>query len=101
MPRVGSCRRQAIAPLLWAGRFRRITGVLAGCGRASAEVSAILIVGGNIAGYTRTMTTAIALETSRGDLGLALGLGIVLLTITLTLNAAAYVTGRLARKAAG
>jgi len=64
-------------------------------------VGAILIVGGNIAGYTRTMTTAIALETSRGDLALALGLGIILLAITLSLNAAAYLTGRLALKAAG
>jgi tungstate transport system permease protein len=74
---------------------------LAGFGRASAEVGAILIVGGNIAGYTRTMTTAIALETSRGALALALGLGIILLGITLTLNAAAYMTGRLAEKATG
>ncbi|WP_353646153.1 ABC transporter permease [Mesorhizobium sp. WSM2239] len=98
---LGSSRFQAIPTLLWDGRFSLITAILAGFGRASAEVGAILIVGGNIAGHTRTMTTAIALETSRGDLALALGLGIILLAITLSLNAAAYVTGRLALKAAG
>jgi tungstate transport system permease protein len=98
---LGSSRLQAMPTLLWDGRFSLITAILAGFGRASAEVGAILIVGGNIAGYTRTMTTAIALETSKGDLALALGLGIILLAITLSLNAAAYVTGRLAQKAAG
>jgi tungstate transport system permease protein len=98
---LGSSRLQAIPTLLWDGRFSLVTAILAGFGRASAEVGAILIVGGNIAGHTRTMTTAIALETSRGDLALALGLGIILLVITLSLNAAAYVTGRLAQKAAG
>lgn len=98
---LGSTRLQAIPTLLWDGRFSLITAILAGFGRASAEVGAILIVGGNIAGYTRTMTTAIALETSKGDLALALGLGIILLAITLSLNAAAYITGRLAQKAAG
>jgi tungstate transport system permease protein len=98
---LGSSRLQAIPTLLWDGRFSLITAILAGFGRATAEVGAILIVGGNIAGYTRTMTTAIALETSRGDLALALGLGIILLAITLSLNAAAYATGRLAQRAAG
>lgn len=98
---LGSSRLRAVPTLLWDGRFSLATAILAGFGRASAEVGAILIVGGNIAGYTRTMTTAIALETSRGDLALALGLGIVLLAITLSLNAAAYVTGRLAQRAAG
>jgi tungstate transport system permease protein len=98
---LGSSRLRAIFTLLWDGRFSLITAILAGFGRATAEVGAILIVGGNIAGYTRTMTTAIALETSRGDLALALGLGIILIGITLSLNAAAFVTGRLARQAAG
>ncbi|WP_271899270.1 ABC transporter permease [Candidatus Phyllobacterium onerii] len=98
---LGSTRLQAIPTLLWDGRFSLITTILAGFGRASAEVGAILIIGGNIAGYTRTMTTAIALETSKGDLALALGLGIILLTITLLLNAAAYATGRIAQKVAG
>lgn len=98
---LGSSRRAAIPTLLWDGRFSLITAILAGFGRASAEVGAILIVGGNIAGYTRTMTTAIALETSRGDLALALGLGLILLALTFSLNAAAYLTGRFAQKAAG
>ena len=98
---LGSSRLRAIPTLLWDGRFSLITAILAGFGRASAEVGAILIVGGNIAGYTRTMTTSIALETSRGDLALAVGLGIILLVITLSLNAAAYFTGQLARKGAG
>ena len=71
--------------------------VLAGVGRAAAEVGAILIVGGNIAGITRTMTTAIALETSRGDLALALALGIILLALVLAINAGAYLAGRAAR----
>jgi tungstate transport system permease protein len=98
---LGSSRLRAIPTLLWDGRFSLITALLAGFGRASAEVGAILIVGGNIAGHTRTMTTAIALETSKGDLALALGLGIVLIGLTLALNAAAYASGRLARRAAG
>ena len=72
---LGSTRRRAIPTLLWDARFSLMTGVLAGFGRASAEVGAVLIVGGNIAGVTRTMTTAITLETGRGDLALALGLG--------------------------
>jgi tungstate transport system permease protein len=75
--------------------------VLAGFGRASAEVGAVLIVGGNIAGYTRTMTTAITLETGRGDLPLALGLGILLLALTLLINATAYAIGHIARRSVG
>ncbi len=74
---------------------------MAGFGRASAEVGAVLIVGGNIAGHTRTMTTAITLETSRGDLGLAVALGLVLLAMTLAINAGAYGMGRWARRAMG
>ena len=77
-----------------------MTAVLAGVGRAVAEVGAILIVGGNIAGITRTMTTAIALETSRGDLALALGLGIILLSLILALNGVAHLLGVAARRAA-
>ena len=76
--------------LLWDTRFSLVTIVLAGFGRAAAEVGAVMIVGGNIDGVTRVMTTAIALETSKGDLPLALGLGIILLTLVLALNAAAY-----------
>jgi tungstate transport system permease protein len=92
---------RAIPTLLWDGRFALATGLLAGFGRASAEVGAVLIVGGNIAGYTRTMTTSIALETSKGDLPLALGLGIVLITLTLAINAAAYGVSRLGLRFAG
>ena len=75
--------------------------VLAGLGRAMSEVGAVMIVGGNIDGVTRVMTTAIALETSKGDLPLALGLGIVLLTIVLMLNAAAHLVRESARRRYG
>jgi tungstate transport system permease protein len=81
---------RAAATLLWDIRFSLFTAVLAGLGRACAEVGAVMIVGGNIDGVTRVMTTTIALETSKGDLPLALSLGIVLITIVLLLNAAAY-----------
>jgi tungstate transport system permease protein len=76
--------------LLWDTRFSLVTIVLAGFGRAAAEVGAVMIVGGNIDGVTRVMTTAIALETSKGDLPLALGLGVILLSLVLALNAGAY-----------
>jgi tungstate transport system permease protein len=91
---------RAASMLLWIGRFSLLTAVLAGLGRALAEVGAILIVGGNIAGATRTMTTAISLETSKGDLPLALGLGIVLLTLTLGINAMAHLGREATRRAA-
>jgi tungstate transport system permease protein len=96
----GAGRLRTICSLLWLGRFSLLTAVLAGTGRAAAEVGAILIVGGNIAGVTRTMTTAIALETSRGDLSLALGLGIILLSLILAVNATAQFVRDTARKAA-
>lgn len=95
---LGAGRLRAIPTLLWDGRFSLLTAVLAGFGRASAEVGAIIVVGGNIAGVTRTMTTAIALETSRGDLALALGLGIVLITLVALINAGAYLAGEVARQ---
>jgi tungstate transport system permease protein len=76
--------------LLWDSRYSLVTVVLAGFGRAAAEVGAVMIVGGNIDGVTRVMTTAIALETSKGDLPLALALGVILLTLVLVLNATAY-----------
>ena len=72
-----------VATLLWDGRFSLLTALLAGFGRAAAEVGAVIIVGGNIDGFTRTMTTAIALETSKGDLPLAIGLGMVLIAIVI------------------
>jgi tungstate transport system permease protein len=80
---------RAALTLVWDIRFSLLTAILAGLGRASAEVGAVMIVGGNIDGVTRVMTTAIALETSKGDLPLALGLGFVLIGIVLALNAAA------------
>lgn len=89
MRSLGLTPRGAVPTLLWDGRYSLSTALLAGFGRAIAEVGAIIIVGGNIAGYTRTMTTAISLETSRGDLALAMALGIVLLVIAISINAAA------------
>jgi tungstate transport system permease protein len=80
---------RAALTLAWDIRFSLLTAVLAGLGRASAEVGAVMIVGGNIDGVTRVMTTTIALETSKGDLPLALSLGIVLITLVLIINAAA------------
>jgi tungstate transport system permease protein len=77
-----------VGALLWDARYSLLTVALAGFGRAVAEVGAVIIVGGNIDHLTRVMTTAIALETSKGDLALALALGIVLVTIALTVNAA-------------
>jgi tungstate transport system permease protein len=79
-----------ITTLIWDGRFSLVTALLAGFGRATAEVGAVLIVGGNIDGFTRVMTTAIALETSKGDLPLAIGLGLVLIALVLAVNAAAW-----------
>ena len=87
---LGVSRFRAAFTLLGDTRLSLLTVVLAGFGRAAAEVGAVMIVGGNIDGVTRTMTTAIALETSKGDLPLALGLGIVLIAIVLGLNASAY-----------
>jgi tungstate transport system permease protein len=98
---VGLTGYRAIPTLIWDGRFALATAILAGFGRASAEVGAVLIVGGNIAGYTRTMTTAITLETSKGDLPLALGLGLVLLTLTLMINAIAFGASRIGARYAG
>jgi tungstate transport system permease protein len=92
---------QSALTLLWDTKFSLLTTVLAGFGRAAAEVGAVLIVGGTIDGVTRVMTTAIALETSKGDLPLALGLGVVLVAIVLTLNAAAYLVKEAAQRRYG
>jgi tungstate transport system permease protein len=78
---------RSVPTLIWDARFSLATAFLAGFGRASAEVGAVIIVGGNINHVTRVMTTAIALETSKGDLALALGLGFILLTIAIAINA--------------
>lgn len=91
----------AALTVLWDTRFSLVTAVLAGLGRASAEVGAVMIVGGNIDGVTRVMTTTIALETSKGDLPLALGLGGVLVAIVLALNAAAFLVKEAAQRRYG
>jgi len=96
---VGAARR--VTTLIWDARFSLVTALLAGFGRAAAEVGAIIIVGGNIDGYTRTMTTAIALETSKGDLPLAIGLGMVLIVIVIMINALAWGLRRAGERYAG
>ena len=86
--RIGPAGR--VTTLLWDARFSLVTTLLAGFGRAAAEVGTVMIVGGNIDGFTRTMTTAIALETSKGDLLLAMGLGLVLITLVIAVNGLAW-----------
>ena len=90
-----------IAALIWDARFSLVTAMLAGFGRAAAEVGAIIIVGGNIEGFTRTMTTAIALETSKGNLSLAIGLGIVLMCIVVSISAVAWAVRRAGERLSG
>jgi tungstate transport system permease protein len=92
---------QRIATLIMDARFSLVTALLAGFGRAAAEVGAVIIVGGNIDGFTRVMTTAIALETSKGNLPLAIGLGIILLTLVLFVNALAWGVRRTGERFAG
>jgi tungstate transport system permease protein len=96
---VGPLRR--VATLIFDARLSLVTALLAGFGRAAAEVGAIIIVGGNIEGFTRTMTTAIALETSKGDLPLAMGLGLVLIAIVVAINALAWAVRRASERVAG
>ena len=91
---LGSTRLRAVPTLLWDGRHALVTVILAGFGRALAEVGAVMIVGGNIDHATRVMTTAIALETSKGNLVLALALGMILLALSLTISGAAHVARR-------
>jgi tungstate transport system permease protein len=88
---LGAGPGRAVPALLWDGRFTLVTAVLAGFGRASAEVGAVMIVGGNIDHVTRVMTTSIALEVSKGNLSLALSLGMILLVLSAGINAAAYI----------
>jgi tungstate transport system permease protein len=97
---LGASRADTIGTLLWDGRFSLTTTALAGFGRAIAEVGAVMIVGGNIDNLTRVMTTAIALETSKGNLAMALGLGIVLLALALVVNGAAHLIGAGAQRRA-
>jgi tungstate transport system permease protein len=93
---LGASSREITATLLWDGRYRLLTAVLAGFGRAIAEVGAVMIVGGNIDHVTRTMTTAIALETSKGNIALALALGMVLLATSFAVNGALLAVRRFA-----
>ena len=95
---LGESRLGAAPTLLWDLRYSLVTIILAGFGRAASEVGAVMIVGGNIDGVTRVMTTTIALETSKGDLPLALGLGFVLLAVVLVLNAGAFVVKETAQR---
>ena len=97
----GAGPAQALAALLWDGRFTLLTAVLAGFGRASAEVGAVMMVGGNIDHVTRVMTTTIALEVSKGDLALALALGLILILLSTGINAAAYLTKDVAQRRYG
>jgi tungstate transport system permease protein len=90
-----------VVTLIRDARFSLVTALLAGFGRAAAEVGAVMIVGGNIDGFTRTMTTAIALETSKGDLPLALGLGMVLIALVIVVNALAATVRRVGERFAG
>ena len=87
--------------LLWEARLSLVTVLLAGFGRAAAEVGTVMIVGGNIDGFTRTMTTAIALETSKGDVPLAIGLGLMLVMIIISVNALAWIVRRVSEIQAG
>lgn len=98
---LGLSRSRMIPTLLWDARFALLTVILAGFGRASAEVGAVMIVGGNIDGVTRVMTTSIVLETSKGNLPMALGLGIILLALVTMINAIAHIIGETAKRRLG
>lgn len=93
--------RQSVPVLLYDCRYSLVVTVLAGMGRSLSEVGAVMIVGGNIEGFTRVMTTAIALETAKGDLPLSLALGMVLLTVVMLLNAGAFYLRRWAMRKFG
>ena len=98
---LGASRLRMVPTLLWDGRFSLLTAVLAGFGRASAEVGAVIIVGGNINHATRVMTTTIALETSKGNLAMALGLGLVLIGIVIVINGLVLLTRSVAARVEG
>ena len=95
---LGANTVRALPTLIWDGRFALITAILAGFGRASAEVGAVMIVGGNIDHVTRVMTTTIALEVSKGDLSLALGLGLILLSLSVLVNGMVYLIKEMAER---
>ena len=98
---LGASRLRMVPTLLWDGRFSLLTAVLAGFGRASAEVGAVIIVGGNINHATRVMTTTITLETSKGNLAMALGLGLVLIGIVIAINGLVLLTRSVAARVEG
>ena len=98
---IGCTPLQSVVTLLQDGRYRLLTGIMAGFGRAIAEVGAVLIVGGNIQHSTRVMTTTIALETSKGNLALALGLGLILVMLALGVNGTALVISDAAKRRYG
>src|SRR5437667_182118 len=98
---LGAGRLECALIIAWDERLALLTVALLAFGRAISEVGAVMMVGGNIAGVTRVMTTAIALETSKGDLPLALGLGMLLLVIVFSLNAAAYLVNETAQRRYG
>jgi len=95
---LGAGAWRTLMTLLWDARFTLVTAVLAGFGRAVAEVGAVMIVGGNIDHVTRVMTTAIALEVSKGDLALALGLGIILIVLSMTVSASVFILRDIAQR---
>jgi len=98
---LGASPARAVPTLLWDARLTILTAILAGFGRASAEVGAVMIVGGNIDHVSRVMTTAIALETSKGNLALALGLGMILMILSLIVNGSAYLLGDTVKRTQG
>jgi tungstate transport system permease protein len=98
---MGVSRMGCLATLLYDGRVSLFTALLAGFGRAAAEVGAVMIVGGNIDGFTRTMTTAIALETSKGDMAMAMGLGLMLIAIVIAINASTWALSAATKKRMG
>ena len=98
---LGLTQLRMMPTLLWDARFGLLTVILAGFGRASAEVGAVMIVGGNIDGVTRVMTTSIVLETSKGNLAMALGLGIILLSLVTLINALAHWVSETAKRRLG
>ena len=98
---MGVSRMGCLAALLHDARISLFTALLAGFGRAAAEVGAVMIVGGNIEGFTRTMTTAIALETSKGDMAMAMGLGLMLIAIVIAVNASTWILSAVTKSRMG
>ena len=95
---LGANSNEIMATILWDSRYLLVTSILAGLGRSMSEVGAIIIVGGNIAHFTRVMTTSIALETSRGNLELAIALGIILIIISILINLLVFTVKKFAKK---